>query len=263
MDPLFAQELCELNNRFYCTWANSFSDTRHNTWPGWNRCLEESGLANHLHSLQEQFHLLDVACGNLRFEKHLAHLAPNAAIKVQALDACDELAQNGVQLPANVSVSFTHCDVTKELQSGTLADVLRFNAHADLGVSFGFLHHIPLPEWRATFLQALIRATKPGGFAFVSLWRFLTDEGLASKAKAITASGIAELEYPEEQFGKGDCLLGWRNEAGAYRYCHSFSDEEIDALASAVADEAILKARFQADGRTGALNEYLVFQRTR
>ncbi len=263
MDPIFAQELCELNNRFYRTWANSFSDTRHNTWPGWNRCLEESGLANHLHSLQEQFHLLDVACGNLRFEKHLAHFASNAAIKVQALDACDELAQNGVQLPANVSISFTHCDVMKELQSGTLADVLRFNAHADLGVSFGFLHHIPLPEWRATFLQALIRATKPGGFAFVSLWRFLTDEGLASKAKAITASGIAELEYPEEQFGKGDCLLGWRNEAGAYRYCHSFSDEEIDALASAVADEAILKARFQADGRTGALNEYLVFQRKR
>lgn len=263
MDPLFAQELCELNNRFYRTWANSFSDTRHNTWPGWNRCLEKSGLAIHLHSLQEQFHLLDVACGNLRFEKHLAHFAPNAAIKVQALDACDELAQNGVQLPSNVSVSFTHCDVMKELQSGTLADVLRFDAQADLSVSFGFLHHIPLPEWRATFLQALIRATKPGGFAFVSLWRFLTDEGLASKAKAITASGIAELGYAKEQFDKGDCLLGWKKETGAYRYCHSFSDEEIGALASAVTNEGRLKARFQADGRTGTLNEYLVFQRTR
>lgn len=187
----------------------------------------------------------------------------NAAIKVQALDACDELAQNGVQLPANVSVSFTHCDVTKELQSGTLADVLRFDAQADLSVSFGFLHHIPLPEWRATFLQTLIRATKPGGFAFVSLWRFLTDEGLAAKAKESTASGIAELGYGKEQFGKGDCLLGWKKETGAYRYCHSFSDEEIDALASAVTNEGRLKARFQADGRTGALNEYLVFQRTR
>ena len=244
MDPLFAQELCELNNRFYRTWADSFSDTRHNTWPGWNRCLKESGLVDHPLPLLEQLHLLDVACGNLRFERHLARSIPNAIIEVQALDACDELAQNGIQLPSNVFASFTHCDVMEELQSSTLADALRFDTQADLSVSFGFLHHIPLPEWRATFLKALV-----------------TDEGLAAKAKESTASGIAELGYPKEQFGKGDCLLGWKNEKGAYRYCHSFSDEEINDLVSAVSNEAYLKARFQADGRTGALNEYLVFQR--
>ena len=112
-------------------------------------------------------------------------------------------------------------------------------------------------------LKALVRATKPGGFSCVSLWRFLTDEGLAAKAKESTASGIAELGYPKEQFGKGDCLLGWKNEKGAYRYCHSFSDEEINDLVSVVSNEAYLKARFQADGRTGTLNEYLVFQRKR
>ena len=101
------------------------------------------------------------------------------------------------------------------------------------------------------------------GFSCVSLWRFLTDEGLAAKAEESTASGIAELGYPKEQFGKGDCLLGWKNEKGAYRYCHSFSDEEINDLVSAVSNEAYLKARFQADGRTGTLNEYLVLQRKR
>ena len=151
----------------------------------------------------------------------------------------------------------------EELRSDTLADALRFDTQADLSVSFGFLHHIPLPEWRATFLKVLVRATKPGGFSCVSLWRFLTDEGLAAKAKESTASGIAELGYPKEQFGKGDCLLGWKNEKGAHRYCHSFSDEEINDLVSAVSNEAYLKARFQADGRTGTLNEYLVFQRKR
>ena len=97
MDPLFAQELCELNNRFDRTWADSFSDTRHNTWPGWNRCLKESGLTDRPLPLLEQLHLLDVACGNLRFERHLARSIPNAIIEVQALDACDELAQNGIQ----------------------------------------------------------------------------------------------------------------------------------------------------------------------
>ena len=217
MDPEFAQDICELNNHFYRTWANSFSDTRHNAWPGWIRCLEESRLTSQPHSDQLPLHVLDVACGNLRFESHLARSMPNAVIEVQALDACDELAQSGIQLPSNAFVSFTHFDVMKELQSGTLADALQFDTWADLSVSFGFLHHIPLPEWRETFLQTLIRATKPGGFSCVSLWRFLTDEGLAAKAKTSTASGITELGYPEEQFGKGDCLLGWRNEAGAYR----------------------------------------------
>ena len=72
----------------------------------------------------------------------------------------------------------------KELRSGTLPDALQFDAQADLSVSFGFLHHIPLPQWRAAFLEALIEATKPGGFACISLWRFLTDDGLAAKAKA-------------------------------------------------------------------------------
>ena len=149
--------------------------------------------------------------------------------------------------PRMFSLHSPHCDVMEELQSSTLADALRFDTQADLSVSFGFLHHIPLPEWRATFLKALVRATKPGGFSCVSLWRFLTDERTCRKAKESTASGIAELGYPKEQFGKGDCLLGWKNEKGAYRYCHSFSDEEINDLVSAVSNEAYLKARFQAE----------------
>lgn len=63
-----------------------------------------------------------------------------------------------------------------------------------------------------------------------------------------------------QQFNEGDYLLGWRNLPGVYRYCHSFSDEEIDSLVTLVADKAKCVARFRADGRTGGLNEYLVLQ---
>lgn len=63
-----------------------------------------------------------------------------------------------------------------------------------------------------------------------------------------------------QQFNEGDYLLGWRNLPGVYRYCHSFSDEEIDSLVTLVADKAKCVARFRADGRTGSLNEYLVLQ---
>ena len=52
---------------------------------------------------------------------------------------------------------------------------------ADISVSFGFMHHVPLPEWRVQLLNSLIEATKPGGFVCVSFWEFLADEGLAAK----------------------------------------------------------------------------------
>ena len=48
---------------------------------------------------------------------------------------------------------------------------------------------------------------------------------------------------------------------GAYRYCHSFADSEIESLIADVANCALLVDRFKADGRTGDSNEYLVFRR--
>lgn len=269
MDIEFAQELCELNNRFYRTWASSFSGTRHNTWPGWGRCLEETGFsakepqdATSADSpIKPPLTVLDVACGNLRFEGFLARNLPNRNITTYALDACDELALDGVSLPGNVAVRFQHCDVIKELQTETLNRALNSNKPADLTVSFGFMHHIPLPEWRKALLNALLYATAPSGYVCISLWQFLNDQGLAAKAKNTTAKGIAELGYNSKQFNEGDRLLGWKNEPGAYRYCHSFSDSEIDELIESVSTIATLKARFQSDGRTGNLNEYLVLQR--
>ena len=39
MDTEFALKLCNLNNRFYAQQAESFSNTRHSPWMGWERCL--------------------------------------------------------------------------------------------------------------------------------------------------------------------------------------------------------------------------------
>ena len=309
MDAEFAQQLCDLNNRFYRTWASSFSDTRHNIWPGWQKCLEETGLSrpdskraatnyyeeasdslnkqsssagapnegvcgtlsaisknaaapsadkdNHVKNIQ----LLDVACGNLRYEAFLARSLPAFTISAHALDACKELPSNSVTIPSNMSIDFEQCDVIKELSAGRFAQSLRAGNQADLTVSFGFMHHIPLPEWQEAFIKALIDATAPEGYLCLSFWRFLSDENLAAKAKKTTARGITELGFEKRQFEKGDCLLGWKNEPGAYRYCHSFSESEIDDLIESVSSKAILKARFQADGRTGKMNEYAVLKK--
>lgn len=322
MDAEFAQKLCDLNNQFYRSQAASFSDTRHNIWPGWRRCLEEMGFTaeNSENSLNKQtkmksktatincvssieqvsqdsrvtvnqsalkhprrtnlgindmlpsssddcsqqtqtLRLIDVACGNLRYEAFLGRTMPSCVIDTYALDACKELPENGLEPPSNVKTNFQCCDVIEELRSGNFTRLLQKNGQADLAVSFGFMHHIPLLSWRELFLNALVEAVAPGGYVCVSFWQFLNDKNLAAKAEKTTEKGISELEFDRRQFEEGDYLLGWKNKPGAYRYCHSFSDKEVNALVKSTSRKATLEALFCDDGRTGNMNAYLVLQK--
>ena len=134
--------------------------------------------------------------------------------------------------------------------------------NADLTVCFGFFHHVPGREARERLLRALCAATIPGGLVAVSLWRFMDDPGLAKKAHE---SHEAALRNFAEQglclrLDANDYLLGWQQTQGVFRYCHHFTDEEVKVLAASVSDVAQLADCFRADGRTGSLNEYLVFR---
>lgn len=272
MDVAFAKKLCELNNLFYRNQAVSFSDTRHAKWPGWERCLAEAITA---FEGKQELHVLDVACGNLRFEEYLASYCESSSadlrVTVHALDACDDLLSDvcvgAASTHCDMAVAYTHCDIIQALANNTFKNVLATEGanreSADLAVAFGFMHHIPLPEWRLRLLNNMISATAPGGFVCVSFWRFMDDKGMAAKALKTHEEALAYyFQEPNsaQQFSDGDYLLGWRNTPGAYRYCHSFSDAEIDFLAASVADKAECSARFRADGRTGNLNEYLVLR---
>ena len=279
MDTKFAQMLCQLNNDFYRDQAVSFSDTRHAKWPGWECCLK---AVSSVFLDQSNSVVLDVACGNLRFEKFLASQLLERQIQVWALDSCDELLPqtcagtlvekvnaDGVDTPdatdVHLQINYLHCDVMEAI--GSSKAFTYGIPQADISVSFGFMHHVPLPEWRVQLLNSLIEATKPGGFVCVSFWEFLADEGLAAKAYKTHERALAELGpvwgFSSADFNDGDFLLGWRNTPGAYRYCHSFSTSEVDALIATVSHRAECVARFRADGRTETLNEYIVLQVTK
>ena len=279
MDTKFAQMLCQLNNDFYRDQAVSFSDTRHAKWPGWERCLK---AVSSVFLDQSNSVVLDVACGNLRFEKFLASQLLERQIQVWALDSCDELLPqtcagtlvekvnaDGADTPdatdVHLQINYLHCDVMEAI--GSSKAFTYGIPQADISVSFGFMHHVPLPEWRVQLLNSLIEATKPGGFVCVSFWEFLADEGLAAKAYKTHERALAELGpvwgFSSADFNDGDFLLGWRNTPGAYRYCHSFSTSEVDALIATVSHRAECVARFRADGRTETLNEYIVLQVTK
>ncbi len=205
------------------------------------------------------FHVLDLACGNLRFERYLAEQVGANGLTCFAVDNCDPLVDQAQLMEGLPPISFQNLNVIEALAAGNLAVALAApDASCDLAVSFGFMHHIPRERWRVALLRTLAAKTRPGGHVAVSFWRFLNSEKLAKKAHATTAQARNELGLPA--LPPNDFLLGWQDTSGLYRYCHHFDEPEIERLLAAIADVAQPVARFAADGKTGNLNEYVILR---
>jgi hypothetical protein len=121
------------------------------------------------------------------------------------------------------------------------------------------MHHVPTTSYRKLILEALIAKTKPGGYLAVSFWQFMQSDTLAAATVATHEKAITDLELTD--LDSNDYILGWNNIEGAYRYCHNFTDAEIDELITAFSDIARPVARYNADGRTNLLNCYVVLEK--
>lgn len=244
--------------------------------------------------------VFDMACGNLRFEAYAAAALHPLRPTFYAVDNCDALARGaggdasagadgapaagcggagaggvpaagaaGPDAPsagggalagalAGADVRYQSLDVLRALQEGASMQQAVDAPPCDLSVAFGFLHHVPGHDGRVAVLRALAGQTRPGGYMVASFWRFLHDAAFAAKARAEHGRAAAELGLPP--LDAGDFVLGWQNRPGAFRYCHHFSDAELDLLSAALDGRAREAARFRADGRTGAMNAYVVWQ---
>lgn len=265
MNTETAQMLNDITAAFYRKQAESFSATRQSPWDGWVRCLDAAREGFSAADLSDrETAVLDLACGNLRFESFLESADPDRAYVFHAVDDCDELAdealsdesapKGGMRNP----VRYQSLDVIRILLAGGDLRSAIEAPTCDLVVSFGFMHHIPLASCREEVLSALVDRTRSGGTVAVSFWQFLNNEALAAKAYETHERAMAELGLPPLE--TGDFLLGWKNTPGAYRYCHNFDDSEIDRLIASVADRATVADRFLSDGRSGNLNAYLVLR---
>jgi SAM-dependent methyltransferase len=215
-----------------------------------------SGNAHHAHAAA-RLSVLDLACGNLRFEQFLTQSFPEVELGCCVVDNCDDLCCDlAASLPF---VRYQNLDILDVLmQNDTINDHLDASP-CDLSVSFGFMHHVPGFALREKVLRSLIKQTRTGGLIIISFWQFLNSRSLADKAQATHERGLKELDLAGLE--EGDYLIGWKDKPDAYRYCHSFSDNEIDQLIDVVASDTILVDRFSADGRTDNLNTYLILQK--
>lgn len=248
MDIKTASTLNALTSDFYARCATSFAQTRTRPWRGWQHCID--AIADML--VKPELSVLDLGCGTLRFEDFLANQT-HAHLRVYAVDSCEALLVN------KHDVHFTNLDIISTLWNGTFPNHLNDMPLCNLTCAFGLMHHIPGTHARRTLLDIMLNKTISGGYVLISFWQFEHDERLSRKAHTATATALER--YPDLQLDEDDWLLGWQDEADALRYCHSFTDAEIDAFVTHAADKAQLIDRFNADGPNDNLNCYLVLRR--
>lgn len=240
--------LNQINADFYARVADSFSATRSRPWESWRRIVELAGGSG------RAAHVLDVACGNLRFERFLDDELPYTPRRFTCVDSCASLVG---ELPGDVD--FVEQDIVSSLVSGDLGDAV--GADFDLTVCFGFFHHVPTYDLRVRLLNNLAARTAPHGLICISLWCFLRDTRLAAKADAVTKNACERLGIERSALEPGDRFLCWQEREDVFRFSHSFDDSEIELLANSVNGSAEIIEIFNADGKHGDLNTYLVFRK--
>ena len=251
-----ADQLIRITSEFYAQQAQSFSATRQMPWQGWQQCLDAMPQL----SAGEKPSVLDVGCGNLRFARFLCDEAGIVPTKYFAVDNCKPLVESGETDTHTPQVTFIELDVIKSLLDNTLSSRLTVPA-CDLVVAFGFLHHVPGAEKRLQLLRTLLEKTKPGGYVCVSFWQFMNSQKLAAKAQETTAQGLQALGIDALELEENDYLIGWQDKADTWRYCHHFSQEELDELLASLGSDVHVCEQFSADGKDNNLNRYVILQR--
>lgn len=251
-----AEQLSYVTSEFYAQQTQSFSATRQMPWQGWQQCLD--AMPQLLSG--EKPSVLDVGCGNLRFARFLCDEVGIVPAKYFAVDNCKPLVESG-EVGTHISeLIFIELDVIKSLLDNTLSSRLTVPA-CDLVVAFGFLHHVPGAQKRIQLLRTLLEKTKPGRFVCISFWQFMNSQKLAAKAQKTTAQGLHALGIDASELEEHDYLIGWQDKADTWRYCHHFSQDELDELLGSLGSDVRVCAQFSADGKDNNLNRYVILQR--
>lgn len=232
-------KLLDLNKQFYANISDDFDSTRNYIWKGWSRVGEY--ILDKATHLNRDISVLDLACGNGRFLSSLMDLQGLHFTYTGVEQDPDLLTKAKERYP---KANFVCEDVVSNIGS--------IHASYDVVVAFGITHHIPSKELRDQWFLNISKLVKPQGLLAISFWNF----DPAKKVKTMpTGIETTELDF-------NDYILGWDNKQDTYRYCHLYSESELEIITNIFNQNGIqLIHRYCDDGKTKNGNTYLIFAR--
>jgi len=261
MKQAVISQLNKLNIKFYETSAKDFSTTRQIAWTGWQKIRAR---LKELATSGNDLRILDVGCGNARWAQFLATVWPEKKISYTGVDLSPALLAAAkislAELPLIQSELLEQDLVETWLKSNQLTEPV-WKESFDLIGLFGVLHHLPATDLRKFWLKQLASQLRPGGLLILTYWRFDREQGRF--AKKMVKPNLVNLNAKELE--PGDMILDWRQGGLNYRYCHLASELEIQAnttwLTENLPDVSLLSS-FEADGKSGLLNHYQIWQKS-
>ena len=235
MQPDVAQQLIELNKRFYQKLASPFSATRGRLQPGVLRVLE---------NVPGDAAVLDLGCGNGGVAKELIRRGHRG--RYVGLDFSAELLEKAM---ANVPSPRSNVEFFQADLSSPEWEELVNKSKFDFIFTYAVLHHLPSHEVRLGFLKQVKSLISPDGKFVLSNWQFLNSLRLKARIQPWEKIGLSD-----KQIDEGDYLLDWRGGGEGLRYVHHFDRDELSALAAE--NGFRVSGEFEADGKSGNLALY-------
>lgn len=239
MNRKTAQALQEIDRGFYEECADAFDATRQRPW---------NGFAEILDCVSAPLSILDLGCGNGRFAQALADRL--LVERYVGIDQSAALLSRAETLKLPFKTDFRQGDLLSpgcQWPSGSFS----------LVVALGLMHHIPGFSQRRALLQNAAMQLSPAGLLAVSFYRY--DRSPRMMRRLIEPHSQPEFaELPATEFETGDYLIPF-GETGRVRYCHLFSDAEINELSHICG--LTCTHRFTPATGSDRLNDYLLWRR--
>jgi len=242
MDADTVARLNGINQEFYQTFAQSFSQTRGRI---------QAGVRRILHQMPASGNFLDIGCGNGNLARAWSQEGYRGAFTgidfsaglIHAAQA-DLISDSPDQ-----SFHFLHADLSSESWISVLPA-----SRWDVIFCFAVLHHIPDAAQRLRLCQQIRSLATHQTKLSVSVWQPLNSPRLTSRILDWKLVGMNE-----DQVEDGDVLIDWRAHVNgmdkpAYRYVHIFKEPELIHLAENAG--FLVKKAFYSDGKEKNLGLY-------
>jgi SAM-dependent methyltransferase len=243
MNKETVDKLIALNTKFYLNVEKDFSATRQILWRGYQT------LFDYLNTTDLSItSILDVACGNGRFVKTLEQNIHNKFTYL-GIDNNKYLIEQASKTFQNNNIHFKQFDIFND-------NLSTINEKFNLIVVFGVFHHIPSIERRIQLLKSLQNLLNDDGKIVFTTWNFTQIKLFENR---LNKDDIKNLDIDGEHLDENDYFLKWDNSKDNVRYCHYYTNTEIENLLNMTGFK--LDNEFKADGKDAKTNTYYIISR--